>query len=239
MQQRTTPVVERTAGEPGAPVRGFDWTQITARAAIFIGAILIIIAVFAIRGLLISEAPAAEATTIAAEPTAIATTGAPTAAATADAGTAVQLPSATAIVARPNLQIELIAIEPVVPQIGEPVNIRLRVRNIGDTATQGPIWVDLYVNPGRTPAIGDAWDSIAANGATWEVAMLRPGEVRELTTLEADASRSNFVAFDAAGTQQIVVQVDTFGEAYSGADQGTPLLLGPQEVTVSNGTSQP
>jgi hypothetical protein len=230
LQQRTTPVGERSSAETAPPARSAPLSRTFARAAIAAGAVLIIIAVFAIRSLLLGDTetlPTAQATAVPAVPT--------TAPAIPTAAPAIP----TAAAAAPLLLVEIVAVEPVSPQVGEPVNFRLRVRNIGAVATQGPFWVDLYIDPERTPQIGDTWDSVAAAGATWEVAALRPGEVRELTTLEADPARSNFVSFSDVGVRQIYIQVDTYGEAAIGAEQGPAILLGPQEVTVGNATSQP
>ncbi|MGC9082785.1 MAG: invasin domain 3-containing protein [Anaerolineae bacterium] len=79
----------------------------------------------------------------------------------------------------PNLVVESIVWSPTNPAAGEPVVVTVTVRNIGSAAA-GTFWVDLYLDPSRTPAPGVPWNEVSAEGVAWRVTGLAPGEARAL-----------------------------------------------------------
>ncbi len=79
----------------------------------------------------------------------------------------------------PNLVVESIVWSPTNPAAGEAVVVTVTVRNIGSAAA-GTFWVDLYLDPSRTPAPGVPWNEVCAEGVAWRVAGLAPGEARAL-----------------------------------------------------------
>jgi len=79
----------------------------------------------------------------------------------------------------PNLVVESIVWSPVTPTVGQSVVVTVTVRNVG-SAPAGPFWVDLYLDPSRTPAPGIPWNDVCAEGVAWRVPGLAPGEARAL-----------------------------------------------------------
>jgi autotransporter family porin len=79
----------------------------------------------------------------------------------------------------PNLVVESIVWSPITPTAGESVVVTVTVRNVG-SAPAGPFWVDLYLDPSRTPAPGIPWNDVCAEGVAWRVSGLAPGEGRAL-----------------------------------------------------------
>jgi hypothetical protein len=79
----------------------------------------------------------------------------------------------------PNLVVESIVWSPITPTAGESVVVTVTVRNVG-SAPAGPFWVDLYLDPSRTPAPGIPWNDVCAEGVAWRVPGLAPGEGRAL-----------------------------------------------------------
>ena len=79
----------------------------------------------------------------------------------------------------PNLVVESIVWSPITPTAGESVVVTVTVRNVG-SAPAGPFWVDLYLDPSRTPAPGIPWNDVCAEGVAWRVPGLAPGEARAL-----------------------------------------------------------
>jgi uncharacterized repeat protein (TIGR01451 family) len=101
-------------------------------------------------------------------------------------------------------------------QAGESVTISITVKNQGSVPTTGPFWVDLYVNPSRSPQVNDLWHDLCAAapcvGATWPVRMiLQPGEEITLTTDSGiDPLRSFWLGWLPAGTSSIHVYADNW-----------------------------
>ena len=82
-----------------------------------------------------------------------------------------------------NLVVESIVVDPPSPTPGQPVMVYVTVRNTGFTAIESSFWVDLYLDPGSTPAPGVRWDQICAEGVAWLVPGLGGGEA---VTLRSD-----------------------------------------------------
>jgi hypothetical protein len=99
--------------------------------------------------------------------------------------------------------------------------VQLVIQNQGNASVPAgaEFWVDLYVNPGKTPAYNETWPYVADHGAAWGVtqpalAELVPGGVVTLTVSQAggdsyyDSSRSDLV-WPLAGSDNIYAQVDS------------------------------
>lgn len=98
---------------------------------------------------------------------------------------------------------------------GQPVEIRVTVRNIG-TAPAGPFWVDLSINPDRPPQTNDLWhDHCGLSpcfGAAWGVTRtLQPGEEITLSTSSGfDPFRTYWLGWLASGTTTIYALADSW-----------------------------
>jgi hypothetical protein len=152
------------------------------------------------------------------------------------------IPAATAVAPASNLEVQIIAVSPRQPRVGEVVNVQVRVRNVSGKAIPNAFWVDLYVSPSRMPTPLVAWSEIATYGATWRVAGLSPGESRDLYSLDADPTRSNLLRLDASETYHLYVVADTLNElpADLNSGQARPTYLGgPAEVVVGNASTKP
>ena len=111
--------------------------------------------------------------------------------------------------------------------------IEVTIANVGNTAVTAahPFWVDLYIDPVRTPTANDTWPIVSTRGAVWGVSAsalpLAPGETLKLTTGDAyyHENLSNFDGTLAANTP-IFVQVDS---AHTGTTYGAVLEM--HEIT--------
>ena len=151
-------------------------------------------------------------------------------------------PVATAVLPITNLEIQIVAVSPNPPQVGEVVNVQVRVRNMSMLPITSPFWVDLYDSPTRLPAPPLPWTELAKYGATWRVERLAPGESRELNSLEADPTRSNLLKFDTPGPHRLYVLADTLSELpiARNSGQARPTYLGgPTEIVVGHAPTQP
>lgn len=98
---------------------------------------------------------------------------------------------------------------------GQPVEIRVTVRNIG-TAPAGPFWVDLYLNPDRPPQINDLWHDRCGLrpcfGAAWGVTqILQPGDQITLSTASGyDPFRTYWLGWLANGATTIYALADSW-----------------------------
>ena len=151
-------------------------------------------------------------------------------------------PIATVTLPITNLEIQIVAVSPNPPQVGEVVNVQVRVRNVSTLPITSPFWVDLYDSPTRLPAPLLPWGELAKYGATWRIERLAPGESRELNSLEADPTRSNLLKFDTPGPHRLYVLADTLSELPIARDSGQarPTYLGdPTEIVVRHAPTQP
>ncbi len=97
----------------------------------------------------------------------------------------------------PNLVVESIVWSPITPTARESVVVTVTVRNVGSAAA-GPFWVDLYLDPSRTPAPGIPWNDVCAEGVAWRVAGLAPGEARALRSDQGAAGYTFWRGYFAA-----------------------------------------
>ena len=135
----------------------------------------------------------------------------------------------------------------------ERVSLRLTVSNLGQ-ASASDFWVDLYVDPLRTPILNTPWQSLCAVpwpsnsciGAAWHVTeTLQPGTSITLSTdtLISDSAYSHWPGvLTQVGVHTIYMQVDSFGplptqgSVFEQNEQNN--LIGPINIEViKNNTS--
>ncbi|HJZ47590.1 MAG TPA: CARDB domain-containing protein, partial [Roseiflexaceae bacterium] len=98
---------------------------------------------------------------------------------------------------------------------GEPVEVRVTVKNQG-SASAGPFWVDLYINPSSPPtAANQVWNNrcglAPCFGMAWQVTSeLAPGQSVTLSSQSLPAGYSNWRGYFAAGTSDVYVYADSF-----------------------------
>ena len=110
--------------------------------------------------------------------------------------------------------------------------------NVGNTAVtiDNEFWVDLYVDPSRTPTANDIWEMVSTEGVVWGVTAgalpLDPGESMVLTLGDAYyvAGLSVYSGVPDPGTP-IFVQVDS---AHAGITYGAVLETHEIEGDVYN-----
>jgi hypothetical protein len=117
--------------------------------------------------------------------------------------------------AQPDLVVEQIGLDPAKTayRAGEPVQISVRVANIGSAPASG-FWVDLYINPAAPPdAANQPWSEhcslIPCYGMAWYVAELEPGSSIVLNSTQLDPAQSNWAGHFALGTTTIYAYADT------------------------------
>jgi hypothetical protein len=98
----------------------------------------------------------------------------------------------------------------------ESVQISVVIKNQGNAPTT-PFWVDLYLNPSRTPALNLIWSQVCSlkpcYGMAWQVSQpLAPGAELTLisTTSSYAANYTNWGDRLAAGTTDLYVQADSW-----------------------------
>ena len=98
----------------------------------------------------------------------------------------------------------------------EPVQISVVIKNQGSALTT-PFWVDLYLNPSRTPALNLIWSQLCSlkpcYGIAWQVTQpLAPGaEITLTSTVGSFATGyTNWHDRLAAGTTDLYVQADSW-----------------------------
>jgi hypothetical protein len=155
----------------------------------------------------------------------------------------IHLPILRASGPRPDLAVlGSIQLLPAAPRAGEPVELRVTIKNAGALDITRPFWVDLYVDPREQPRPNDIWTELSRYGVAWHVASLGAGETITLSSLQPDDPSdpggrfSNFSRFVISGAHQLYVLVDSYSEgqatgAIAEADEVNN-LLGPQSVTV-------
>ncbi|GAB4204932.1 MAG: hypothetical protein OHK0022_30530 [Roseiflexaceae bacterium] len=118
----------------------------------------------------------------------------------------------------PDLEISAFSIQPAKSsyQAGEPVLVSVTITNRGDGTAQ-PFWVDLYLNPSRTPALNLPWQNTCTLnpcfGVAWPVARsLAPGESITLTTAAGSfpTEYSSWAGWLPAGTTDLYVLADSW-----------------------------
>jgi hypothetical protein len=98
----------------------------------------------------------------------------------------------------------------------EPVQISVVIKNQG-TAPTTPFWVDLYLNPSRTPVLNLIWSQVCSlrpcYGIAWQVTQpLAPGAELTLTSTVGSFAPgyTNWRDRLAAGTTDLYVQADSW-----------------------------
>ncbi|HEU5100955.1 MAG TPA: hypothetical protein VFU22_18145, partial [Roseiflexaceae bacterium] len=98
----------------------------------------------------------------------------------------------------------------------EQVQITVVIKNQGSAPTT-PFWIDLYLNPARTPAFNLIWSQICSlnpcYGIAWQIAQpLAPGAELMLTSATGSyaPSYTNWRERLAAGTTDLYVQADSW-----------------------------
>lgn len=132
---------------------------------------------------------------------------------------------------------------------GEPVQITAVIKNQGNAPAQ-PFWVDLYINPSRSPALNVLWSQTCSlqpcYGMAWSVnRSLAPGETVMLTSTPASyaAKYSIWPGSFVAGTREIVVLADSWNPGSAGGSSGDTntannlLRITGLSVTGQNGTT--
>jgi hypothetical protein len=115
-----------------------------------------------------------------------------------------------------DLQVAGLVVEPAQPRAGQATTITLTLRNNGTDAISNAFWVDLYVDPRKTPDVNETWNELSASGATWRVYGLRAGETITLTTRstgnpqDPNGRLSDFRSFVSAGPHTLMVLADSF-----------------------------
>ena len=112
----------------------------------------------------------------------------------------------------------------------EPVQISVVIKNQGNAPTT-PFWVDLYLNPSRTPALNLIWSQLCSlkpcYGIAWQITQpLAPGAELTLTSTVGSfaAGYTNWRGRLAAGTTDLYVQADSWNPGQSvGASGDTNL----------------
>jgi hypothetical protein len=99
---------------------------------------------------------------------------------------------------------------------GEQVQISVVIKNQGSAPTT-PFWVDLYLNPARTPTFNLIWSQVCSlnpcYGIAWQVTQpLAPGAELTLTSTASSyaPSYTNWRDRLAAGTTDLYVQADSW-----------------------------
>ncbi len=99
-------------------------------------------------------------------------------------------------------------------------NLNVTITNNGLVDTSSDFWVDLYVDPGRTPRVNLTWDANCVDicmGVSWHVTQaLHPGESLTLSTASGyDPDNTLWPGFVPVLAHSVAVMVDSF------TDQGT------------------
>ena len=94
-------------------------------------------------------------------------------------------------------------------------NLQVTLTNTGLVDTPSDFWVDLYINPGRTPAVNLTWDATCTDvciGVSWHVTNhLHPGESLTLNTLSGyDPDNTLWPGYVPLMARSAAVMVDSF-----------------------------
>lgn len=150
-------------------------------------------------------------------------------------------------------------VTPASPQAYSPAQVAVTVTNTGE-APASNFWVDLYINPSRTPEVNDRWNDICGTAATpcqgiawFYTGTLEPGQ--SVTLVSTATSETNPAGYERGasiwpgyfvnGTSRLYVLVDSWNRDESGAirapdgaiperDEGNNLVQ--REITVTPGT---
>lgn len=117
---------------------------------------------------------------------------------------------------QPDLVVEQITLVPDKSSFtaGEPVEILVRVKNIGDAPASG-FWVDLYINPASQPGVvNQRWNEVCGlspcYGMAWPVQSLAPGESIVLSSTVNDPGQSIWPGSFAPGSSVIYAFADSY-----------------------------
>lgn len=105
---------------------------------------------------------------------------------------------------------------------GEPVVVTVVVKNEGQVAA-APFWVDLYINPSRTPTFNTPWQQTCqlnpCFGMAWPViGGLAPGASVTLSSTVLTPGYSSWPGYFAAGTTTLYAQADSWNPSGTMAD---------------------
>jgi hypothetical protein len=140
-----------------------------------------------------------------------------------------------------------VQVPPSAPQVGQPVEIKVTIKNRGTANITQPFWVDLYIDPSEKPRTNHLWPELDPDkiGVAWRVYGLGAGQTVTLSTLHPNDPLdpghrySSFTAFLSSGAHQLYVLVDSYAE---GQDRGAVIedneqnnLSEPIAVTVRDG----
>jgi hypothetical protein len=154
------------------------------------------------------------------------------------------LPVVMNLSAKPDLTAS-VSISPAVPVAGSPVQVNVIVTNNGTAATTGTFWVDLYVNPSRTPTVNTPWNEICGIspcfGVAWQVTQpLQPGQSVTLTSTPSSYFRQNTIwpGYLIKGSNQLYVLADSWNRA-GDSSAADPNGAVPEQDETNNLASQP
>jgi len=127
-----------------------------------------------------------------------------------------------------DLQVTNLTVAPIPPRVGQTTTVTLTLRNNGTEPITSAFWVDLYIDPSKTPEVNEIWSDLSASGATWRVYGLRAGETITLTTRstgdpqDPNGRLSDFRAFVSAGPHTLRVLADSFepGSSFGAVSEG-------------------
>jgi uncharacterized repeat protein (TIGR01451 family) len=139
----------------------------------------------------------------------------------------------------PDLIVHRLTVEPSAPCVGQPAVITLVVENIGLVEANGPLWVDLYIDPDpdlMPPQVNQTWDMVGSQyGIAWlmdEATTIAPGQQITLTSLLYTADWSDWPGyFTGFGTHILYAQVDSYN--------GTSPFAAVQEMSENNNVIGP
>jgi hypothetical protein len=139
---------------------------------------------------------------------------------------------------QPDLVVSSIALTPEKTSFaaGEPVEMAVTITNQG-TASAGPFWVDLYLDPASEPGVNQRWNVLCkltpCYGLAWGVTTpLAPGQsiVLRSTIDSYAAGQTIWPGAFAAGTTRIVVLADSY-------NSGNPLGAVAEQNEANNSAS--
>lgn len=142
-------------------------------------------------------------------------------------GRLVWLPSLRGEPRRPDLVVRF-SVSPAAPTAGKETGVEVMVTNQG-TGPAAAFWVDLYINPSRTPQVNDPWNELCALrpcfGLAWlHEGVLQPGQSVSFNSRPRSAANPNgfrpeasaWPGFFANGTSQLYVIADSWNRDGAG-----------------------
>lgn len=141
-----------------------------------------------------------------------------------------------------DLTVQGLQVGPAIPVVGQATRVTATLRNLGANTVVDDFWVDLYVDPSKTPSVNVLWNHIAPYGKAWFIHDDVPGGGTLVIHTDQpddpedpDSVYSNWPGwFVSAGEHELYVQVDSFGTKAGAVfeDDETDNVAGPLAVTV-------